>query len=92
MGSASIQTMEAISDTEQEQDQEEVGRLTQADKAHTGRVSNRATSTDISNTSKYTFTCNSIPKAKDLEWQVSFKVQLQVSDKGFRCSHVTTEI
>ncbi|XP_016134577.1 multidrug resistance-associated protein 1-like isoform X2 [Sinocyclocheilus grahami] len=38
MGSASIQTMEAISDTEQEQDQEEVGRLTQADKAHTGRV------------------------------------------------------
>ncbi|KAI7803545.1 putative multidrug resistance-associated protein 1-like [Triplophysa rosa] len=38
MGSANIQTMEAISDTEQEQDQEEVGRLTQADKAHTGRV------------------------------------------------------
>uniref|UniRef100_A0A8C1FSZ7 ABC-type glutathione-S-conjugate transporter n=1 Tax=Cyprinus carpio carpio TaxID=630221 RepID=A0A8C1FSZ7_CYPCA len=38
MGSASIQTMEAISDTEQEQDQEEVGRLTHADKAHTGRV------------------------------------------------------
>uniref|UniRef100_A0A8C2DR28 ABC-type glutathione-S-conjugate transporter n=1 Tax=Cyprinus carpio TaxID=7962 RepID=A0A8C2DR28_CYPCA len=38
MGSASIQTMEAISDSEQEQDQEEVGRLTQADKAHTGRV------------------------------------------------------
>uniref|UniRef100_A0A671NH09 ABC-type glutathione-S-conjugate transporter n=1 Tax=Sinocyclocheilus anshuiensis TaxID=1608454 RepID=A0A671NH09_9TELE len=38
MGSASIQTMEAISDTEQEQDQKEVGRLTQADKAHTGRV------------------------------------------------------
>ncbi|XP_042578206.1 multidrug resistance-associated protein 1-like isoform X2 [Cyprinus carpio] len=37
MGSASIQTMEAISDSEQEQDQEEVGRLTQADKAHTGR-------------------------------------------------------
>uniref|UniRef100_A0A673GYT1 ABC-type glutathione-S-conjugate transporter n=1 Tax=Sinocyclocheilus rhinocerous TaxID=307959 RepID=A0A673GYT1_9TELE len=37
-GNASIQTMEAISDTEQEQDQEEVGRLTQADKAHTGRV------------------------------------------------------
>uniref|UniRef100_A0A8C1V5V3 ABC-type glutathione-S-conjugate transporter n=1 Tax=Cyprinus carpio TaxID=7962 RepID=A0A8C1V5V3_CYPCA len=33
-----IQTMEAISDSEQEQDQEEVGRLTQADKAHTGRV------------------------------------------------------
>lgn len=47
MGSASIQTMEAISDTEQEQDQEEVGRLTQADKAHTGRVRIRATSTDI---------------------------------------------
>lgn len=45
MGSASIQTMEAISDTEQ--DQEEVGRLTQADKAHTGRVHIRATSTDI---------------------------------------------
>uniref|UniRef100_A0A8C1Z292 ABC-type glutathione-S-conjugate transporter n=1 Tax=Cyprinus carpio TaxID=7962 RepID=A0A8C1Z292_CYPCA len=42
-----IQTMEAISDSEQEQDQEEVGRLTQADKAHTGRVSNRATSTDV---------------------------------------------
>uniref|UniRef100_A0A9J7YYP2 ABC-type glutathione-S-conjugate transporter n=1 Tax=Cyprinus carpio carpio TaxID=630221 RepID=A0A9J7YYP2_CYPCA len=39
----------AISDSEQEQDQEEVGRLTQADKAHTGRVSNRATSTDVSN-------------------------------------------
>ncbi|KAI2666162.1 Multidrug resistance-associated protein 1 [Labeo rohita] len=38
MGGASIQTMEAISDAEQEQDQEEVGRLTQADKAHTGRV------------------------------------------------------
>uniref|UniRef100_A0A8C1G2J6 ABC-type glutathione-S-conjugate transporter n=2 Tax=Cyprinus carpio TaxID=7962 RepID=A0A8C1G2J6_CYPCA len=37
-GNASIQTMEAISDTEQEQDQEEVGRLTHADKAHTGRV------------------------------------------------------
>lgn len=49
MGGASIQTMEAISDAEQEQDQEEVGRLTQADKAHTGRVSNRATSTDVSN-------------------------------------------
>ncbi|XP_059413452.1 multidrug resistance-associated protein 1 [Carassius carassius] len=38
MGSASIQTMEAMSDTEQEQDQEEVGKLTHADKAHTGRV------------------------------------------------------
>ncbi|ROL49384.1 Multidrug resistance-associated protein 1 [Anabarilius grahami] len=38
MGSATIQTMEAISDKEQEQDQEEIGRLTQADKAHTGRV------------------------------------------------------
>uniref|UniRef100_A0A8C2FDK1 Uncharacterized protein n=1 Tax=Cyprinus carpio TaxID=7962 RepID=A0A8C2FDK1_CYPCA len=49
MGSASIQTMEAISDTEQEQDQEEVGRLTHADKAHTGRVSNTATCPDISN-------------------------------------------
>ncbi|XP_051994919.1 multidrug resistance-associated protein 1 [Xyrauchen texanus] len=35
MGSASIQT---ISDTEQEQDQVEVGQLTQADKANTGRV------------------------------------------------------
>uniref|UniRef100_A0A8C2FF47 ATP-binding cassette, sub-family C (CFTR/MRP), member 6a n=1 Tax=Cyprinus carpio TaxID=7962 RepID=A0A8C2FF47_CYPCA len=44
-----IQTMEAISDTEQEQDQEEVGRLTHADKAHTGRVSNTATCPDISN-------------------------------------------
>uniref|UniRef100_A0A9J7XB22 ABC-type glutathione-S-conjugate transporter n=1 Tax=Cyprinus carpio carpio TaxID=630221 RepID=A0A9J7XB22_CYPCA len=42
MGSASIQTMEAISDSEQEQDQEEVGRLTQADKAHTD-VSNSGT-------------------------------------------------
>lgn len=41
MGSANLQTMEAVSDTEQEQDQEEVGRLTQADKAHTGRVSYR---------------------------------------------------
>lgn len=49
MGSATIQTMEAISDKEQEQDQEEIGRLTQADKAHTGRVSNRATFTDIAN-------------------------------------------
>ncbi|XP_030646268.1 multidrug resistance-associated protein 1-like [Chanos chanos] len=38
MGSASIQTMEAISDSEQEQDQEELGKLTEADKAHTGRV------------------------------------------------------
>ncbi|KAG1968389.1 multidrug resistance-associated protein [Pimephales promelas] len=38
MGNASIQTMESISDKEQEQDQEETGRLTQADKAHTGRV------------------------------------------------------
>ncbi|XP_056608084.1 multidrug resistance-associated protein 1 [Triplophysa dalaica] len=38
MGSANIQTMEIISDTEEEQDQEEIGRLTQADKAHTGRV------------------------------------------------------
>jgi len=47
MGNASIQTMESISDKEQEQDQEETGRLTQADKAHTGRVSYRDTSTDI---------------------------------------------
>ncbi|XP_067274892.1 multidrug resistance-associated protein 1 isoform X2 [Pseudorasbora parva] len=38
MGSASIQTMEPLSDKEQEQDQEEIGRLTQDDKAHTGRV------------------------------------------------------
>uniref|UniRef100_A0A8C2FCZ3 ATP-binding cassette, sub-family C (CFTR/MRP), member 6a n=1 Tax=Cyprinus carpio TaxID=7962 RepID=A0A8C2FCZ3_CYPCA len=41
--------LSAISDTEQEQDQEEVGRLTHADKAHTGRVSNTATCPDISN-------------------------------------------
>uniref|UniRef100_A0A4W5KY46 Uncharacterized protein n=1 Tax=Hucho hucho TaxID=62062 RepID=A0A4W5KY46_9TELE len=34
--SASIQTMEAISDTE---DQEDLGKLTEADKANTGRVS-----------------------------------------------------
>uniref|UniRef100_A0A673GXS6 ABC-type glutathione-S-conjugate transporter n=1 Tax=Sinocyclocheilus rhinocerous TaxID=307959 RepID=A0A673GXS6_9TELE len=33
-----VKAFSAISDTEQEQDQEEVGRLTQADKAHTGRV------------------------------------------------------
>lgn len=39
MGSASIQTMEAISDNEQEKEQEELGKLTEADKAHTGRVS-----------------------------------------------------
>ena len=38
MGSASIQTMEAFSDSEQEQEQEELGKLTEADKAHTGRV------------------------------------------------------
>uniref|UniRef100_A0A9R1SFS4 ABC-type glutathione-S-conjugate transporter n=2 Tax=Cyprinus carpio TaxID=7962 RepID=A0A9R1SFS4_CYPCA len=33
-----VKAFSAISDTEQEQDQEEVGRLTHADKAHTGRV------------------------------------------------------
>ncbi|XP_007235404.3 multidrug resistance-associated protein 1 isoform X2 [Astyanax mexicanus] len=38
MGGANIQTMEALSDSEQEQDQEELGKLTEADKAHTGRV------------------------------------------------------
>ncbi|XP_003198194.2 multidrug resistance-associated protein 1 isoform X1 [Danio rerio] len=38
LGSASIQTMEAISDPKLNQDRDEVGRLTQADKAHTGRV------------------------------------------------------
>ncbi|XP_031432945.1 multidrug resistance-associated protein 1-like [Clupea harengus] len=38
MGSASIQTMEAFSDSEQEQEQQELGKLTEADKAHTGRV------------------------------------------------------
>ncbi|KAM4634683.1 multidrug resistance-associated protein 1-like isoform 2-T2 [Polymixia lowei] len=38
MSSASVQTMEAISDTEPEQDPEELGKLTEADKAHTGRV------------------------------------------------------
>jgi len=52
MGNASIQTMESISDKEQEQDQEETGRLTQADKAHTGRVSYRDTSTDIAKKKK----------------------------------------
>lgn len=49
MGSANIQTMEAKSDTEQEQDQEDVGRLTQADKAHTGRVSFKYVSIDFAN-------------------------------------------
>uniref|UniRef100_A0A8C2FFR5 ABC-type glutathione-S-conjugate transporter n=1 Tax=Cyprinus carpio TaxID=7962 RepID=A0A8C2FFR5_CYPCA len=44
-----VKAFSAISDTEQEQDQEEVGRLTHADKAHTGRVSNTATCPDISN-------------------------------------------
>ncbi|XP_041940994.1 multidrug resistance-associated protein 1-like [Alosa sapidissima] len=38
MGSASLQNMEAIPDSEQEQEQEELGKLTEADKAHTGRV------------------------------------------------------
>ncbi|XP_071760532.1 multidrug resistance-associated protein 1-like [Centroberyx gerrardi] len=38
MGSASVQTMEAISDSDQESDAEDVGKLTEADKAHTGRV------------------------------------------------------
>uniref|UniRef100_A0AAR2L5V0 ABC-type glutathione-S-conjugate transporter n=1 Tax=Pygocentrus nattereri TaxID=42514 RepID=A0AAR2L5V0_PYGNA len=38
MGNASIQTMKPLSDSEQEQDLEEVGKLTEADKAHTGRV------------------------------------------------------
>ncbi|KAI4887699.1 hypothetical protein NFI96_025030 [Prochilodus magdalenae] len=38
VGSASIQTMKALSDSEQEQDPEELGKLTEADKAHTGRV------------------------------------------------------
>uniref|UniRef100_A0AAR2JQW4 ABC-type glutathione-S-conjugate transporter n=1 Tax=Pygocentrus nattereri TaxID=42514 RepID=A0AAR2JQW4_PYGNA len=33
-----IQTMKPLSDSEQEQDLEEVGKLTEADKAHTGRV------------------------------------------------------
>lgn len=41
--------MEIISDTEEEQDQEEIGRLTQADKAHTGRVSFKSASIDFAN-------------------------------------------
>ncbi|XP_053533881.1 multidrug resistance-associated protein 1 isoform X4 [Ictalurus punctatus] len=38
MSSVGIQTTEALSDSEQEQDTEDLGKLTQADKAHTGRV------------------------------------------------------
>ncbi|XP_053473518.1 multidrug resistance-associated protein 1-like [Ictalurus furcatus] len=38
MSSVGVQTMEALSDSEQEQDTEELGKLTEADKAHTGRV------------------------------------------------------
>ncbi|MCJ8739010.1 hypothetical protein PDJAM_G00042380 [Pangasius djambal] len=38
MSSVGIQTMEALTDLEQEQDTEELGKLTEADKAHTGRV------------------------------------------------------
>ncbi|KAM6957268.1 multidrug resistance-associated protein 1-like [Aplochiton taeniatus] len=38
IGSASVQTMEALLDSETEQDLEELGKLTEADKAHTGRV------------------------------------------------------
>ncbi|XP_056309877.1 multidrug resistance-associated protein 1-like [Danio aesculapii] len=38
MRSGIIQTIEVISDTKPKQHREEVGRLTQADKAHTGRV------------------------------------------------------
>ncbi|XP_076852199.1 multidrug resistance-associated protein 1-like isoform X2 [Brachyhypopomus gauderio] len=37
MGGASIQTMETLSDSEQKQDPEELGKLTAADEAHTGR-------------------------------------------------------
>ncbi|XP_028841265.1 multidrug resistance-associated protein 1 [Denticeps clupeoides] len=38
MGGTSIQTMESISRTEHEQKDEELGKLTKADKAHTGRT------------------------------------------------------
>lgn len=40
--------MEALSDLEQEQDTEELGKLTEADKAHTGRVRHRAHTHTIS--------------------------------------------
>ncbi|XP_067087498.1 multidrug resistance-associated protein 1-like [Osmerus mordax] len=38
MSSASIQAMEAVSDLDQQQDPEDLGKLTEADKANTGRV------------------------------------------------------
>ncbi|XP_062841068.1 multidrug resistance-associated protein 1 [Trichomycterus rosablanca] len=38
VGGAGVQTVEAVPDSEQEQDTEELSKLTRADRAHTGRV------------------------------------------------------